>query len=169
MIGLRPDLEKEGGAAFAGSVAANHIAIDVHVAMVIVEINPVALAAAVNEIVPEGLVAIPVELVITVPPAHVVRDFAVGEDFVVFKDGVPTAEQDARVRRVMNEIVRHVHPHRRMVAAAPAARVAAVDPGGINLLDAGEVMDLVVHRAMIGGNARRARFVAPAQPDPAGA
>ena len=58
------------------------------------------------------------------------------------------------MRRVVNQIVRDIHPDRRMMAATATAGETAVHSGRINAFDLREIMDVVVHNAMTGGNAR---------------
>jgi hypothetical protein len=56
-LALRADFVEETGATLAPALEGDDVAVDVHVRVVIVKINPVALGAAMNIVVAEGLVA----------------------------------------------------------------------------------------------------------------
>ena len=73
------------------------------------------------------------------------------------------------MRSVVDHIVRHIHADGRMVPSSTAACEATVDASGIYRLDLTEVMDVVVHRLVPGGDARAGGFIATAEPDAAGA
>ena len=167
-LALRADLVEISRAPLADAVERDDIAVNVHIAVIVVEIDAVAFAAAVNVIVAEGVVAIEFVLVVTIPAAHVVRNFAEIKNLVVFKQRIPTAEQHPCVRRAVNQIVRNIHAHRRMMPAATTAGETGIHARRINPLNQREVVNVIINNAMSGGNARVTFFIPTAQPHTTG-
>ena len=168
-LGLVADFVEEAGAAFPLALEAGDVAEDGDVRMVVIEVDRVAVVARVDVVEADDVVAELEVAVVAVDAAHVVRDHGEAEDLVVFDHVVVAAEQDPGVRCVVDEVVRDSHAHAGVVAAVAAAGEADVHARGVDALEFGEVVDVVVHDHVAGRGAGVGGDVAPGEEDAAGA
>ena len=126
-------LEEKAGASLPLTMEEGNIPDDLHVGMVVVEVDTVPDPGIVHKVVSESDVAeVTGPEIVGIEGSKIVGDKAPSVDFIVLKDAVHTPEKHGTMRCVMDEIVGDEHPHGGVMTPSTSTCKAAVHPGGVD-------------------------------------